>query len=324
MAEKGVIPVKNERGYYDVRMESIGGMGANLAGKILADAGVMGMGWNGLSFAAYGSEKKGTPVRTYVRFSDSDHPLRDGGPVEEPHLLVLFHENMVKALPVMRGLRPDGTVIVSTHRDPDRVRDALRLHAGTLICVDAMKIAVEERVRVNTTLLGTIARGMEFMDREVLKGALREKFEEKYPQLVQGNLNAFDRGWAEVKVKRFEPDGRYEYLPFEKFEPKLGYATAPLGGAVINPGNTVEKDLSASREGFIPVLNLDKCVHCADCDSTCPDQCFVWERGKDDKGKERQFLRRIEYRYCKGCLRCVTVCPAGAITAEREKEGATA
>ena len=65
MSEKKEIRIKNELGYYDIRMESIGGQGANLAGKILAEAGVMGMGWNGVSFAAYGSEKKGTPVRTW-------------------------------------------------------------------------------------------------------------------------------------------------------------------------------------------------------------------------------------------------------------------
>jgi len=91
-----------------------------------------------------------------------------------------------------------------------------------------------------------------------------------------------------------------------------------MGGAIINPGNTVLHDLSASRTGFMPKHHPDKCINCGECDSVCPDQCIRFKRGKDDKGKEKQFFDKIEYQYCKGCLRCVEVCPKEALTAERE------
>jgi len=318
MAVRGVLPKKNDRGYYDIRMESIGGMGANLAGKILAEAGVLGMDWNGVSFASYGSEKKGTPVTAYVRFCEPSHELRDGSPVEEPNLLVVFHENVAVTQPVLQGIKENAIVIVNTPGTPDEVRDRIRLHAGTLYCVDASKIAVEEKVRINTTLLGTVVRAMDFMDKESLKDAIRKTFQHKYPKLVEGNLRAFDRGYEEAQIKTFPPDGKYPYIPYHRFEPKFGYLTAPLGGVLQTPGSTVEKDLSVSREGFIPVLDKEKCVNCAECDSTCPDQCFVWVRHIDEDGKEKQFLDHIDYMHCKGCLRCILVCKPGALTAERE------
>lgn len=53
-----VLPAHNELGYFEIRLESIGGLGANLAGKMLAEAGVIGQGLNGIHFSSYGSEKK--------------------------------------------------------------------------------------------------------------------------------------------------------------------------------------------------------------------------------------------------------------------------
>ncbi|HEU4949551.1 MAG TPA: hypothetical protein VFT11_02200, partial [Candidatus Deferrimicrobiaceae bacterium] len=61
------LPVKNDLGFFEIRMESIGGLGANVAGKILTEAAIIGMGMNGAGFASYGSEKKGTPVKAFVR-----------------------------------------------------------------------------------------------------------------------------------------------------------------------------------------------------------------------------------------------------------------
>ena len=39
-----LLPQKNEQGFFEIRLESIGGLGANLAGKMLAEAGVFGVG----------------------------------------------------------------------------------------------------------------------------------------------------------------------------------------------------------------------------------------------------------------------------------------
>ena len=49
--------------YYEIRLESIGGLGANLCGKMLGELGVKYLDLNSSSFSSYGSEKTGTPVR---------------------------------------------------------------------------------------------------------------------------------------------------------------------------------------------------------------------------------------------------------------------
>ena len=70
------LPVTNEYGYFEIRLESIGGLGANLCGKMLGELGALYLSLNSLSFSSYGSEKRGSPVKSYIRWSPASHPLR--------------------------------------------------------------------------------------------------------------------------------------------------------------------------------------------------------------------------------------------------------
>ena len=45
--------------FFEIRFESIGGLGAHAAGQVLAGAAVLRLGMNGAAFSSYGSEKKG-------------------------------------------------------------------------------------------------------------------------------------------------------------------------------------------------------------------------------------------------------------------------
>ena len=62
----------NEEGYYEIRLESVGGLGANLCGKLLGELGAAYLGFNASSFSSYGSEKRGSPVKAFIRYCDED------------------------------------------------------------------------------------------------------------------------------------------------------------------------------------------------------------------------------------------------------------
>ena len=109
-------------------------------------------------------------------------------------------------------------------------------------------------------------------------------------------------------------------LPATLSEPAWGYETQPIGGIIPEPGNTVWNDLSASRTGSLPVFNRERCIHCGLCDLVCPDLCLVWDEGEKGGRFERE-LMGVDYRYCKGCLRCVESCPASAMTKKAETPG---
>ncbi len=67
-------------GLFELRFESIGGLGANAAGQVLASAAVLGTGLNGAHFSSYGSEKKGSLVRSFARLGPVDRPIRTSVP----------------------------------------------------------------------------------------------------------------------------------------------------------------------------------------------------------------------------------------------------
>lgn len=314
------LPRVNKSGFFEIRMESIGGFGANLAGKILGEAGVLGMGYNGSNFSSYGSEKKGSPVKAFVRLCAPDKDVRVNSPVTEPHILVIFHEEMVRSVSVTQGVGKDSVVVFSTGKSPEEARDYLKLHGGTIHCVNAMKIAVEENTRVNTALLGAICKVSGFIDPDVVKDMIKKNLGKKYSFLIEPNLKTFDRGYNEGVSKYFEPDGKYPFIPFSREGQKTGYFNQNIGGVITTPGNSATKDLSATRSGWIPVLDRSICTSCGECDITCPDYVMVWGEEKDEKGKEKRTLLKYNYQYCKGCLRCVEICKFHALTAAKEYE----
>ncbi|WP_026582232.1 2-oxoacid:acceptor oxidoreductase family protein [Bacillus sp. J33] len=316
-----ILPKTNELGFYEIRLESIGGLGANLAGKMLAEAGVLGLGLNGSNFSSYGSEKKGTPVKSFVRFCEANTEIRAHSPIEQPHVIGVFHEALYKMVNVASGMEPDGILLVNSAREFDDIKKDLKLEYGTLAIVDALQIAVEEKTKVNTAMLGALFRICDFLDPESIKMVIRKTFEKKYPHLVEANLRTFERGFHEVQFKTYEAPEDAEGKNFSRPAPQLGYETQEIGGVIIAQANSILKDLSGSRQGFLPQFDQEQCINCAACDTVCPDFCFVWHEGEDKKGRKQMFLQGIDYQYCKGCLKCVEACPTSALSEIRETIG---
>lgn len=314
-----ILPKKNELGFFEIRLESIGGLGANLAGKMLAEAGVVGVGLNGVSFSSYGSEKKGSPVKAHIRFCDDDANIRDTTPIERPHVIGIFHENLAKTINVISGMSEDSIVLVNSSKKPEQLKEKLHLVAGTIAVIDATDIALEEKNRVNMAMLGGLFRLMGFLDPQIMRDVIRNSLIKKYPHSVEPALRTFDRGYSEVAFQTFKLSEGAQMPSYTRQDtPVLGYLTQPMGGLITNPGNSILKDLSISRSGLMPHFDDEKCIHCAACDNVCPDFCFVWDELADKKGRPQMFLQGIDYQYCKGCLKCVTACPTQALTDARE------
>lgn len=315
------LPKKNENGFFEIRLESIGGLGANLAGKMLAESGALGHGFSAANFASYGSEKKGSPVKSFVRFSDPDVEIRDHSPIEQPNVIGIFQETLYRTINVVSGLRDGGTVLVNSVRDFEDIKSDLKIKHGTLAVLDALGIAVEEKTKINTAMLGALFRIVDFLDPDVMRGVIRKTFEKKYPHLVEPNIRTFNRGYDEVRFTSYDDHEGEKTTSFAPLKSRLGYETQVSGGVLTTQANTLLKDLSGSREGFVPEFNIDKCIHCAACDTTCPDFCFVWEKENDKRGRPQMMLKGIDYQYCKGCLKCVVACPTAALTELREVIG---
>ncbi len=305
--------------WFEIRFESIGGLGAHGAGQVLASACVLGMGLNGAHFSSYGSEKKGSLVRSFVRLGPGDRPIRTSAPVDAPDVVVVFHGALLHNPGTFAGIRRDAVFIYNAPAGSATEELAVLPDTVQVIRVDALGIAMQESSRPNAVLLGTLCAALPFLDAARVLEALGEEFAGKHPEAVASNERAFKRGSTEFEY--LKGLGRaHGDLPVAQTEPAWGYETAPAGGILPRPGNTIWNDLSASRNGWLPVLDRDKCIQCGVCDLVCPDMCLVWRAGEDGAKFERE-LTGVDYRYCKGCLRCVESCPSGALTREAETPG---
>ena len=275
--------------YYEIRLDSIGGLGANLCGKMLGELGLKYLDVNSSSFSSYGSEKTGTPVKGFIRYCKKEKEIRLHAPITEPDLLVSFHEEF----------------LVDAN--------------GNKYNVEAQKIAMETHSRINVVMLGAILKVMGVDS--ILPGEeiCKETLGKKYPASLENNLQGMRRGYEEVKLI----DRKTEKVECDKNnqsqDPKWGYLTAPLGGINPNYGNSISTNLSHSRQGYVPLFIKEKCINCGLCFSACPDMVFQFVKG-EYKGRSMMINTGLDYDHCKGCLRCVDVCPVNALVRGVEAE----
>lgn len=314
--------------YYEVRLESIGGLGANLCGKMLGELGVKYLDVNSSNFSSYGSEKTGTPVKGFIRYCDSKKEIREHSPVEKPDLLVVFHQALLKDASVLKGCDETTAIILaleSGQEFPEGVAGLRGKAAKTQIYgLEAQRIAMETKSRINVVMLGATLKLMGMADTSVGQLICKDTLGKKYPDALAANLEGLRRGYEEVRQINFpEKESGGQPVPSTKKvsheQPEWGYKTAPVGG--INPriGSTVIADLSPSRQGYIPLFIKEKCINCGLCHSACPDMVFQFKKGEYN-GKEMMVNQGLDYYHCKGCLRCVDVCPVGALVRGLEAE----
>lgn len=341
--------------YYEIRLESIGGLGANLCGKMLGELGVKYLDLNSSSFSSYGSEKTGTPVKGFIRYCDKEKEIRVHSPVVEPDLLVVFHQALLKDELVWKGCEEDTAVIIALEpgqEQPEGLGDHKSINeaigpksagckAGVFYGLEAQRIAMETHSRINVVMLGATLKVMGLESPKAGEQICKDTLGLKYPDALEANLEGIRRGYEEVRLLEMAAGvgsecGQAQYCE-EKVGPgqadaqsdssnsgntgkqEWGYANAPIGG--INPrfGSTVVADLSPSRQGYIPLFIKERCINCGLCHSTCPDMVFQFAKG-EYKGREMMVNQGLDYYHCKGCLRCVDVCPVNALVTGVEAE----
>lgn len=343
MTDKFTLPITKENGYFEIRLESIGGLGANLCGKMLGELGALYLKLNSTSFSSYGSEKRGSPVKSHIRWCAPEKFLRLCTPVVEPNVLGIFHEALLKNYPLLSDCTEHTCILLNTSLSREEAAETYHIPHGRLFCIPALDIAIAEKSRVNMVMLGAITAILGFVPLEMAEELCKNTVGKKYPHLIEANLNGLRRGFDHVKEQRplicsdsiseknVKPDTNTHTIsdttfPLNTKNPiasstsyTWGYKNAPIGG--INPriGSTVSNDLSASREGYIPLFIKDRCINCGLCDSTCPDFVFQFMPGIY-KEKECMVNMGPDYTHCKGCLRCVEVCPTNALVMALEKD----
>ncbi|MHB0856040.1 MAG: 2-oxoacid:acceptor oxidoreductase family protein [Anaerolineae bacterium] len=181
----------------EIRWHGRAGEGVVTAGELLAEA-AMEEGKYFQAFPEYGSERMGAPIKAYTRISDQ--PIESHCPILEPDTVVVVNPNLVGVVDLTEGLKPDGTIIINTPDSPAKIRARLGFQSGTVWCVDASAIAMEEFKRniPSTMMLGVIARATGIIHNDAAIELTREKFGGKLrPEVIEANVRALQRAYTE-------------------------------------------------------------------------------------------------------------------------------
>jgi len=184
----------------EVRWHGRGGQGAKTASYILAIAAAE-QGSNVQAFPEYGAERRGAPMKSYVRISDG--PIRLRCAVLHPQVVVVLDPTLVVSENVTEGLEDGAIVIVNTNEAPDAVRGKLQNQNVKLCTVDATQISLDTVGRniPNTPMLGALAKVSDVVTVEGAKQAVVKQLGGKLAESVlQGNYAAIERAYEEVQV----------------------------------------------------------------------------------------------------------------------------
>ena len=184
----------------EVRWHGRGGQGAKTAGYVLAEAAAAD-GWQIQAFPEYGAERRGAPIRSYVRISDA--PIRLRCPVRNPGIVIVLDDTLLVSEKVTDGAAEDALILVNSTDPVEEIRQRIGALASQRVCtVDATGISLDtiKRDIPNTPMLGALAKMTDILSLDGAKKAVSEKLAGKLSDAVlQGNLDAIDRAHEEVR-----------------------------------------------------------------------------------------------------------------------------
>ena len=167
------------------RIHGRGGQGVVTAAELLAVAAFED-GKYAQAFPAFGSERMGAPVQSFVRFADEK--IRARYQVRHPDYLIIQDPTLIGTVDVFQGLKKDGLAIIDTEKRPEELGIDVEAQIKT---IPASKIALEVigKAIQNTTLMGAFAGATGLISVEAMKRSVRERFPgpvgEKNAQAVQ-------------------------------------------------------------------------------------------------------------------------------------------
>jgi len=178
----------------EIRFHGRGGQGAKTAAVMLAEA-FLSLGKHVQAFPEFGPERRGAPVKSFVRASDT--PITTHEPVTQPNFVVVIDESLMDLPEITEGLSEDKTLIINSRKNPDFFR---KIFSGKIYTIDATKIAVDVLGKnvANTVMLGALA-AVANIPLEALKQIVYRHFKQKDEKIAEDNVKAMEIAFKENK-----------------------------------------------------------------------------------------------------------------------------
>jgi 2-oxoacid:acceptor oxidoreductase gamma subunit (pyruvate/2-ketoisovalerate family) len=181
----------------ELRLHGRGGQGTVIATKILAEA-LSAEGKFVQAFPEYGVERRGAPVRAFLRISDNT--VYERSKIYKPNHIVILDPSLIGFIELTDGLKKGGWIIVNTSRNPEELDFYKKFNVAT---VPAREIAVkyhlgsESTPIVNTAILGGVIKILKLCSLESLLSAVKEGVPRKKEENVKAAKESYERTRAQ-------------------------------------------------------------------------------------------------------------------------------
>ncbi len=175
----------------EVRIHGRGGQGNVVAAYLLATAAI-DEGHFGQAFPAFGAERRGAPVVSFVRIAE--RTLRRRNQVLQPDFLIVQDRALLKVPGVLDGLRPGGGILVNTSLDAAAISEQVGSAVVTLPATQMAKTHLGRPVP-NTALLSAFLTLTQILPMEALTKALQQKFR---GDILERNLRLIEAASQQV------------------------------------------------------------------------------------------------------------------------------
>lgn len=180
----------------ELRLHGRGGQGTVVATKILAEA-LSSEGKFIQAFPEYGVERRGAPVRAFLRISDD--VVYERSKIYEPDHIVILDPTLIGFIELTDGLKKGGWIIVNTTKNPEELGLDSKFKVAT---VPAREIAIkyhlgsESTPIVNTAILGGVIKILKLCKLEALKEAIKNAV----PRKKEDNVKAAEESYKRTRV----------------------------------------------------------------------------------------------------------------------------
>lgn len=179
----------------ELRLHGRGGQGTVVATKILAEA-LTQEGKFIQAFPEYGVERRGAPVKAFLRISNDT--VYERSKIYEPDHIIVLDPTLIGSVNLTDGLKEGGWIIVNTTRKPEELGFDSKFNIAT---VPAREIAVKYRLGtesspiVNTAILGGVIKILKICGMK----SLRKAIEKEVPVKKKENIKAAEESYKKTK-----------------------------------------------------------------------------------------------------------------------------
>jgi pyruvate-ferredoxin/flavodoxin oxidoreductase len=306
-------------------------------------------------YFVYDSKKSGAVTVSHLRFSDA--PITSSYLIDEADVVAVHQFVLLGRRDILRHARRGGKVLLNApfaaegafHRLPRSAQEAILDLDLELHVVDAHRIAGEVGLggRINTVMQPCFfaVAGLLPLDEavEAMKEAVRDRYGKRGQPVVDRNLEAIDRGLAELRKVEVPaavtatngagavvPDTAPDFVQRVTARLMAGegdllpVSALPVDGT-FPTGTAVYEKRSIAQE--IPVWDPEICIDCGKCAIVCPHAAIRMKaftsgdledapagyKSKVFRSKDLpDHLMTIQVAPddCTGCGVCVDICPA--------------